>query len=91
VEFEWDHAKSERNRRERGFGFDDAARLFGGQILEFVDTRQAYGEMRIKAVGEVDGAVLVVVYTPRGSALRIISARRANRKERALWHSFARP
>jgi len=41
------------------------------------------------AFGLVEEEVLVVVYTDRGDVRRIISARRANRKERKLWQSFA--
>ncbi len=85
LEFEWDTEKSERNRRERGFGFSFAARIFEGRTIEFVDGRRAYGEVRIRAIGEVDGITLHVVYTLRGTAIRIISARQANRKEREAW------
>ena len=42
VLFEWDDAKHERNRRERGFGFDHAVRIFAGPVLERADTRRAY-------------------------------------------------
>ena len=87
--FEWDDAKHERNRRERGFGFDHAVRIFAGPVLERADTRRAYGEVRVQALGETGGDALVVVYTDRGEARRIISARRANRKERELWQSRA--
>ncbi len=89
VLFEWDDAKHERNRRERGFGFDHAVRIFAGPVLERADTRRAYGEVRVRALGETGGDVLAVVYTDRGEARRIISARRANRKERELWQSRA--
>ena len=87
--FEWDDAKSERTRRERGFGFDDAALVFAGPVLEWCDVREAWGEVRIVAVGEADGAVLAVVYTERGNVRRIISARPARRKERKAWQWFA--
>lgn len=43
------------------------------------------------ALGEAEGIVLAVTYTDRGDVRRIISARLASRKERALWQSFARP
>lgn len=87
--FEWDDAKHERNRRERGFGFDYAARIFAGPVLERADARRAYGEIRVQALGGTGGDVLVVVYTDRGAARRIISARPANRRERELWQSRA--
>ena len=45
------------------------------------DTRRDYGEDRFKLTGAIDGRVYVVVYTVRESAIRIISARKASRKE----------
>ena len=87
MDFEWDDEKSERTRQERGFGFDFATLIFLGPTLEIPDARRAYGEERIKAIGEADGLVMVVIYTDRADARRIISARRANRQERALWLS----
>jgi uncharacterized protein len=89
VEFEWDPAKSEATYRIRGFDFAYASRIFSGDRIETIDTRTDYGEIRIEAIGQVGPDVLTVIYTRRGSVLRIISARRANRKERARWHSRA--
>jgi uncharacterized DUF497 family protein len=89
MEFEWDEAKNEWTRRERGFGFDKAALIFDGPVQTAIDDRRDYGEERLIAIGEVDGDALVVVYTDRGNVRRIISARRANRKERETWQSFA--
>ena len=83
--FDWHDAKHDRNLKERGFGFDFAALIFEGRVLSQVDNRQDYGETRIKAIGEVEGVVIVVVYTDRDNIRWIISARKANRKERALW------
>ncbi len=85
--FEWDASKSERNRDERGFGFDVAALIFEGDTIEWKDDRQDYGEQRIRAIGESDGLVLHVVFVDRGDVRRIISARIANRKERSTWHA----
>ena len=90
MEFEWDDAKSERNRRERGFDFATAALIFAGPVQTVVDERRDYGEERIIAIGEIDGEVLVLVYTDGGQVRRIISARRANRKERETWRLFAK-
>lgn len=66
-----------------------AAGIFLGPTLEATDGRHDYGELRIRAIGAVDGEVLLVVFTDRGEIRRIISARRANRKERLKWQSFA--
>jgi uncharacterized protein len=87
MNFDWHDAKHDKNLAERGFGFDFAAQIFLGRILIQVDTRSDYGEVRIKAIGEVSGIVLVVIYTDRDDVRWIISARKANKKERALWHA----
>jgi hypothetical protein len=57
--------------------------------LERPDNRREYGEVRIQAIGRVIDDILFVVYTDRGDARHIISARLASRKERRLWQSFA--
>jgi len=87
VEFEWDPAKSEATFRDRGFDFAYARRVFSSNRIETVDARTDYGGVRIRAIGQVGSDILTVIYTVRGSILRIISARRANRKERAQWLS----
>lgn len=89
--FEWDETKSERNRRERGFGFDDAALIFDGPVIEWCDLRAEWGEVRVVAIGAIAGGILAVVYTDRADVRRIISARKARRRERALWQWFASP
>jgi len=85
VEFAWDPVKSAATERSRGIGFAQAAEIFADRIVEWVDDRHPYGEARIRAVGLSAGVFLHVVYTRRGAVIRIISARRANGKERAQW------
>lgn len=87
MDIEFDPSKNAKNEAERGFGFAFAARVFLGRTVEAVDERRAYGEVRMRAIGEVEGDLLVVVYTDRDGVRRIISARDANKRERALWHS----
>lgn len=87
MEFEWDPLKDAQTQRRRGFGFADVIRIFNGRVDHYPDTRRDYGEERIRAIGEANGHVYAVVYTVRGNAVRIISARRANRRERQLWQS----
>jgi uncharacterized protein len=91
MEFEWDEDKHHRNSSERGFGFDFAALMFDGPVIEKTDNRRDYGEMRILAIGEAEGVVLAVIYTDREDVRRIVSARPASKKERAEWQLFARP
>lgn len=89
MEFEWDEAKSAANFDARGFDFEFAARIFDGKVWTVEDTRADYGEPRLQSIGTVEGFVLFVVHTPRNGAIRIISARLSNKKERQLWQSFA--
>ena len=84
--FEWNEAKSEKNLAERGFDFEYACRIFGGDTIEWDDTRRNYGERRVIAIGEVDEEVFVVVNTLREHVRRIISARLASRRERDAYH-----
>jgi uncharacterized DUF497 family protein len=84
--FEWDEAKSNRNRAERGFDFEYACRIFVRQVLEEKDDRRRnYGESRIIATGEIGTETFVVVYTWRGNRRPIISARPAKRRERDAY------
>ncbi len=89
----FDDGKSERNERERGFGFLFAARVFLGDTIERLDSRKEYGEDRIIAIGRIEQDVLTVVYTWRldddGEPMRwIISARLASRAERRKYGAF---
>jgi hypothetical protein len=82
VEFEWDPVKAALNRRKHGISFPFAARVFLDQNrLERLDTREEYGEERWVVLGRVDEWVLVVLYTIRGSHIRIFSARKADRND----------
>lgn len=89
MEFAWDEAKDAKTQAERGFGFAFAIRIFAGRVLEQIDGRQDYGEVRVKAIGEAEGFVLVVIYTDRDGVRRIIPVRLASRKERELWQTSA--
>jgi uncharacterized protein len=83
--FEWDEAKSSRNRAERGFDFAYACRIFAGPVVEEEDRRRDYGERRIVATGKIGTQAFVVVFAWRGNRRRIISARPAKRRERDAY------
>jgi uncharacterized DUF497 family protein len=83
--FEWDEAKSDGTLQLRGFDFAYASLIFDGPVLEADDPRRAYGERRIAAIGRVGPDVLFIIYTWRGDARRILSARLASRKERDAY------
>jgi uncharacterized DUF497 family protein len=82
MEFEWDYAKSQRNHVTRGLPFDVAVALFDNETLEFIDDRRDYGERRVRAIGVVRDECFVCIYVDRADVRRIISLRRANKRER---------
>ena len=85
MDFEWDDAKSEACLRERGFDFAHVVQAFADprRVAE-VDDRFDYGEVRHRLHGHVEGRLFVVAYTFRGRVIRIISARKADARERGL-------
>jgi uncharacterized protein len=87
MEFVWDEAKSERNSVDRDLPFGLAPELFMGPVVEQVDDRRNYGEIRMKAIGLVGGSVVACVFTDRSAARRIISLRYASRRERNAYRA----
>ena len=90
MEFEWDGVKNSACFERRGFDFAYAVRAFldPHRIVAQV-RRRDYGEDRHRLLGTVDGRVYVVVYTVRDTAVRTISARKANPKEVADYEHNA--
>jgi uncharacterized DUF497 family protein len=81
-EFEWDERKNARNLAKHGISFEEAVEVFDGSLLLKVDDRREYGEKRIKALGTTGGDIWHVVYTERGSRIRIIpQGRRVVKKD----------
>lgn len=87
MEFEWDEAKRQSNLAKHGVDFTDAAQVLANARLTLEDTRRDYGEQRYLAFGEMNGLLFVVAFTLRDGAFRIISARRANSRERRFYES----
>ena len=79
----FDPAKRVRTLDERGLDFEDAELVFAGTTIEIDDTRRNYGERRIICYGLLAGRIVVVGYTPRGSARHVFSMRKANDREKA--------
>lgn len=66
-----------------------AGEVFEGATLTLVDDRRDYGEDRFITTVFLDGEMVVLVWTPRSGLRRIISLRKANERERALYtHRF---
>jgi len=83
----YDPAKREATLRERNLDFEDAARVFAGVHLQMEDDREDYGETRWITVGSLNDSMVVVVWTPRDDARRIISMRRCNDRERERYRA----
>lgn len=87
----WDPRKARANFQKHGVRFSDAEGvLFDPNALTAEDPI-AEGEQRFVSIGmDPLGRILVVVYTHRGEDLRLISARRATRKERQQYEAGIR-
>ena len=82
---EFDSAKRAATLQSRGLDMARAGEVLVGATLTARDDRQDYGEDRFITIGFLDGAMVVLVWTPRDDAYRIISLRKANERERALY------
>jgi uncharacterized DUF497 family protein len=85
--FEWDEEKNVANIENHGIDFLDAALIFENPMLESIDDRDDYGELRCIAIGVSREMVLRVVYTWRDEkVIRIISAWRANKHDTEKYY-----
>ena len=86
MEFDWDPAKRARNIDERGIDFVDVVPGFADPARKVIrDDRKDYGETRFNMLAKVEGRVFHVTYTERGNIVRIISARKANKREQRRY------
>ena len=85
MEFEWDEAKRQLNLAKHGFDFAEVARFDWSAASIGRDLRFDYGEERFTAYGMLEDKLTVIVFTQRALATRIVSFRRANRKERRIY------
>jgi len=84
--FEWDDAKAQSNLAKHGVSFGDAIAIWADPNFATEDTsRLEDGERRSKAIGEIQGRLITAVYTTRGDTIRLISARRTNRREERIY------
>ena len=83
--FEWDEKKRRANVIKHGIDFDDAKEVFYDPAAYTSRSPHTVGERRYVTVGLMRGALVAVISTHRGHAIRIISARPARRSERQLY------
>jgi uncharacterized protein len=84
-QFEWDEAKRLSNIEKHGLDFRDAVLVFGGRFVRWPCV--GHDEERWMAVGILNGLEVAVIFTMRSSVVRIISARRAYRRERKNYYA----
>jgi uncharacterized protein len=85
VKITFDPAKHREVLSERGLNFADASIVFAGPTITVQDTRRDYGETRLQTVGFLDGRMVMVVWTPRDEARQVISMRKCNDREKAIY------
>jgi hypothetical protein len=91
IRFEWDDKKAAANLKKHQVSFDLAITVFDDpSALIAPDEKHSKVENREWIIGLSDKGVLVVIFTKRmsGHVYRLISARKANRKERSLYEEF---
>ena len=85
---EWDETKRQRCLRDRGLDFAHLARFDWAGAETYQDTRKDYGEVRWVSVGRLRSRVVVVGWTQRGDARRIITHHKANARVRRKYAEF---
>ena len=87
--FEWDEAKSRENWRKHRVSFEDAKTVFNDPLLlTFPDEEHSSDENRAISIGlSARHNLLLVVHTDRQKNIRIISARKATARERAIYET----
>ena len=87
MEIGFDPARRVLTLAERGLDLMDAAEVFAGPHNVAPDVRKDNSEPRFITAGLLRGRVVVLVWTPRGAARRIISMRHAHEREAAQWRA----
>ena len=88
MHFEWDNEKNKINIRKHGIDFVDVTGMFDYPMLTGIDTSQVYGEDRWLGIGLLNPLIAVVVFVERhGDVIRIISARKATKREGRMYEA----
>ena len=92
MDFEWDETKNQSNIRKHLISFEEAQTIFDDEHLTIEDDRFHYSEERYLSLGELvlaqGSLIIAVVHTERGEWTRLISARKASRRERRQYHEY---
>ena len=94
MRFEWDLSKAKINLKKHRVTFEEAITAFDDPfaLIERDEEHSSAQEIREALIGEAEPGVLVIIFTIRhaGEVYRIISARKASRKERRLYEEAKR-
>jgi uncharacterized protein len=85
MEFTWSEAKRSSNLEKHGLDFVDAALVFEGVTFTFEDDRFSYAEQRFVTLGLLAGIPVSVVHTESENEIRIISFRKATKREAQIY------
>ena len=86
--FEWDDTKAKRNLKKHETSFAAARKVFDDPAsVDLLDDREDYGEERSIRIGMAGGRLLAVTYTKRAHRIRIISARKATKREQDEYYT----
>lgn len=81
MRFEWDDSKNQSNFTKHGISFEEVIEIFDKELVTWIDDRKDYGEIN-------NNVVILVVHTDRHGITRIISARKANSRERRKYYEY---
>jgi uncharacterized DUF497 family protein len=86
MEFTWSETKRAANFKAHGLDFVDAASVFEGLTFTFEDDRFSYGEQRFVTLGLLAGHTVSVVHTENEYEIRVISFRKASKRESQIYY-----
>lgn len=87
MRIEFDPAKNSWNVQARGLSFERVGEFDFETAYIVADTRRDYGEVRFRALGLLEGRLYALVFTLLADGIRVISFRKANRREVVLYES----
>lgn len=85
MNYEWDDEKNRANIAKHGIDFSKAENFDWSSAIETIDNRKDYGEKRWIALGLIGNRLFVLIYVHRQNYIRIISLRKANKRERKYY------
>jgi Uncharacterized protein conserved in bacteria len=90
MRFSWTETKRARNLKTHAIDFIDAQRVFEGTTFTFEDDRFSYAEQRFVTLGLLAGVPVSIVHTENEHEIRIISFRKATRREAQIYFAQIR-